>query len=118
MAKTLPLDPVAWDLVLDSAGNLNLADPDTSIAQGVASAIRTFLGECWYNVNLGMPYFQDILGKNPPASLLVANIETQAETIDGVDSVRVISLRLVNRQLAGTVIINSPVSSTPIVASF
>jgi hypothetical protein len=28
----------------------------------VASAVRTFQGECWYDTTLGVPYFQNILG--------------------------------------------------------
>jgi len=47
--QTLPLNTQTWDLELDSNGNLSLTDPDYSIAQDVASAIRTFLGECLYS---------------------------------------------------------------------
>src|SRR5690348_6146263 len=66
--QTLPLDTSSWDLVLDSNGNLSLSGKDYSIAQDVASAIRTFKGECWYDVTLGLPYFQSVLGQYPPPS--------------------------------------------------
>ena len=65
--NTLLLDQSAWDLVLDINGNIALAGTPYSYAQDVASAVRTFLGECWYDTSLGLPYWQQILGKLPPA---------------------------------------------------
>jgi bifunctional pyridoxal-dependent enzyme with beta-cystathionase and maltose regulon repressor activities len=117
--QTLPLNTQTWDLELDSNGNLSLTDPDYSIAQDVASAIRTFLGECWYGVTLGMPYFQSILGKLPPASYITNMLEKAASTVPGVVSVTVVSLGLnKSRQLTGSVIVVSTDTNTPIVASF
>lgn len=117
--QTLPLNTDTWDLELDSLGNLSLTDPDYSIAQDVASAIRTFLGECWYGVTLGLPYFQSILGKLPPRSYIVNLLENAAKTVPGVLSVTVVSLGLTqDRQLTGSVIVVSTDTNTPIVASF
>ncbi len=116
--KTLPLDPKAWDLVLDGSGDLVLTDDDYSIAQDVASAVRTFLGEPWYNTNLGMPYFQTILGQNPPASLVSAKIKGQAFTIMGVTSAKTIALRLSDRLLTGTIVVTSTSTNAPIVVNF
>ena len=56
--RTLALDTASLDLVLDSHGNLSMTDPDYSIAQDAASAIRTSIGECWYDVTLGLPHRQ------------------------------------------------------------
>jgi len=116
--KTLPLDIPSWDVVLDGSGNLNLTDPDMSIAQDVASAVRTFLGECWYNVNLGMPYFQTILGQAPPSSLVQAKIKGQALTIAGVLTVKTIALSLKNRTLTGTIVVTSTDTTSPLVVKF
>lgn len=118
MAKTLPLSRPGWDLVLDPAGNLVLTDPDTSIAQDVASAIRTFLGECWYDVSLGLPYWQSILGKRPPSSLVTAKIRQAAFTVADVASVTVTALRLLDRQLTGTVLVTSTFNPQPITVTF
>lgn len=119
MAQTLPLNTSTWDIELDSNGNLTLADPDYSIAQDVASAIRTFLGECWYDVTLGLPYFGQILGQLPPASLITSLLEQAAKTVIGVTAVTVISLGLnKDRQLTGTVVVVSTDSNTPLVVSF
>lgn len=119
MANTLPLNIDTWDLELDAAGNLNLTTPDVSIAQDVASAIRTFLGECWYDTTLGMPYFGTILGKLPPSSLIISKIQQAALTISGVVTVKVVGLGLTpQRVLAGTVVVTSTTTATPVVASF
>lgn len=117
--QTLPLDTTTWDLQLDHLGNLSLTDPDYSIAQDVASAIRTFLGECWYGVTLGLPYFQSLLGKLPPASYITNLLENAALTVPGVTSVTVVSLGLnPSRQLTGSVIVVSTDTNTPIIVSF
>jgi hypothetical protein len=70
--------------VLDAKGNIALAAPPYALAQDVASAVRTFLGEVYYNTALGLPYEGSILGHLPPASLLTQLISNQALTISGV----------------------------------
>ena len=72
--NTLLLDTVAWDLVLDSNGNIALAQPPYATAQDVASAIRLFLGELWYDQTQGVPYWQQFLGFNPTTSQIAQNI--------------------------------------------
>ena len=108
MANTIPLHPDTWDIYLDANGNLELTDPDSSIAQDVASSVRTFEGECWYNNTLGMPYFQAIFGKSPPNSLVVSNIRDQAFTIVGVNTVNVVGVGLQGRTIRGVIVINAP----------
>ncbi|AJJ19826.1 hypothetical protein [Yersinia intermedia] len=56
MQNTLLLDRTAWDLVLDANGDIAMASLPYSIAQDVASAIKTFIGECWYDTSQGVPY--------------------------------------------------------------
>jgi hypothetical protein len=82
--STLLLDQTAWDLVLDASGNIALAAPPYAVAQDVASAQRTFLGEVYYDESQGIPYFQDILGQFPPISLVTSLLQNQALTVSGV----------------------------------
>lgn len=84
--STLLLDQGSWDLVLDAFGNIAIAAPPYALAQDVSSAIRTFLGEVYYNTALGVQYFGKILGKNPPLSFIVAQIEAAALSVAGVVS--------------------------------
>ncbi len=84
--NTLLLDTQAWDLVLDSNGNIALAAPPYSTAQDVASAIRLFLGELWYDTKQGVPYWQQLLGANPTNSQVASAFNAAALTVPGVVS--------------------------------
>jgi len=103
MAKTLLLDQDAWDLVLDASGNIALASEPYATAQDVASAIRTFSAECWYDTTLGMPYWESILGQLPPSSFIKRRIEIEALRIPRVERVRSILIALQDRQLTGQI---------------
>ncbi len=99
--KSILLDRTAWDLVLDAAGNIALADEPYRIAQDVACAIRVFAGECWYDTSKGIPYKSQILGQWPPISLVKAQIVKAALTVPGVVSARCIVLSLDKRTFTG-----------------
>jgi len=118
MALSLPLSNADWDLTLDSSGDLSMATPDESLAQDVACAIRTFLGECWYDVSLGMPYFQSIFGKRPPSSFVKARIVAAAKTAQDISGVDVTAIALSNRAITGTVVVTRIGSTAPITVSF
>lgn len=80
---TLLLDTVLWDLVVDANGNIAVATAPYSIAQDVASAVRTFIGECWYDTTIGVPYFAQVLGQFPPLAQLKSLLTTAASTVPG-----------------------------------
>lgn len=101
--NTLLLDQTAWDLVIDSAGNIAVAAPPYALAQDVASAVRLFLGELWYNTSKGIPYFENVLGHLPPLSLLTGYIEKAALTVPGVVSAKCIISSFNNREISGQV---------------
>lgn len=58
MAATLLLDQGIWDLVLDAAGNIAVAQEPYSLAQDAASAIKLFAGEYYWDTTLGIPYLK------------------------------------------------------------
>lgn len=101
--NSLLLDRTVWDLVLDSAGNIALGTPPYSLAQDVASAVRLFLGELWYAPANGVPYFDEVLGKSPPASLLIGLIEKAAMTVPGVVKAQCIISAFTGRAVVGQV---------------
>lgn len=115
---TYALDPNTWDLKLDLNGNFATASDADQIAQDVASAIRTFLGECWYDTRQGMPYFQSIFGKTPSSAFLKAQIKRCALTVPTVTAVSTVALKLVKRQLTGSVLVTTSTSTTPIQVNF
>lgn len=101
--NTLLLDQSAWDLVLDSAGNIAMATPPYALAQDVASAVRLFINELWYAPGNGIPYFEDVLGQLPPPSLLTGYIEKAALTVPGVVQAQCIIETIDAREVRGQI---------------
>ena len=101
--NTMLLDTAAWDLVLDSNGDIGLASPPYAVAQDVASAIRTFLGECSYDTTLGVPYWQDFLGQPFSQSAVIQAMNAAALTVPGVVSANTVITSFTNRQVSGQV---------------
>lgn len=100
---TLLLDRTAWDLCLDAAGNIAVAGEPYRIAQDVASAVRLFRAELWYDTTKGVPYFERILGRRPPMRFFSAQVEKAALTVPSVVKARCTVASLVNGQLAGQI---------------
>src|SRR6185436_16792249 len=82
--NTLLLVTDAWDLCLNANGDIAMATPPYARAQDVASAIRLFQGELWWNVSPGVPYFETILGHTPPVSYFESEMVRAALTVPGV----------------------------------
>ncbi|MFP3652304.1 MULTISPECIES: hypothetical protein [Burkholderia] len=100
---TLLLDQDTWDLCLDAYGNIAVASSPYATAQDVASAVRTFRGECWYDTSVGVPYWQDILGKRPPLPLIKKDIVTEARRVFGVQSAQSFITSMKDRVATGQV---------------
>lgn len=102
--NTMLLSVDRWDLLLDASRNIALAQAPYALAQDVASAIRTFLGEVYFDTTLGVPYRAQILGQMPPVSLVQARMIEAALTVPGVVEARCIIESVIGRQLKGQVI--------------
>lgn len=102
MQTTLYLSPPTWDLALDASGNIALASAPYALAQDAASAIRTFIGECWYDTTIGVPYWAEILGHQPPLELVKAELVAAALTVPGVIAAQVF-ITSVSRMVTGQV---------------
>lgn len=103
MSRTLLLDTLRWDLVLDAAGNIAVASEPYSLAQSAANAIRLFRGEQWYDTTQGVPYFQQILGQYPPLEVIKTAFENAALTVPGVVSATCFITGLEGREIRGQV---------------
>jgi hypothetical protein len=117
MADTLLLDISTWDLVLDANGNIALASEPYSLAQDAASAIKTFLGECYWNTLVGIPWLTQILGQRPSAALVKAQLQAAALTVPDVASAQVFLASFNGRVLSGQVQVTS-ISGQSSAASF
>ena len=102
MYNTLLLDRDKWDLVLDAFGNIAMGAPPYALAQDVASAIKLFSGELWYNQTLGIPYFDQILGHTPPTSLVTGLMEQAAMRVPGVVSANCVINNVSSRTVVST----------------
>ena len=107
MESTLLLDTAAWDLVLDANGTSAVANEPYALAQDAASAIKTFLGECYWDTTIGIPYLTEILAKNPSIALLKATFVAAALTVPDVASAECFLTSITARGVAGQVQVRS-----------
>ena len=100
---TLLLATDTWDLITDANGNIAMASSPYAIAQDVASAVKTFSGELWFDTRQGIPYFSNVLGKRPSMQYLKAQIEAAAMTVPEVVSARCLIVGFKNRAITGQI---------------
>ncbi|MCV6799833.1 hypothetical protein OII53_28015 [Achromobacter ruhlandii] len=101
--NTLLLDRTVWDVCLDAAGNIAMASNPYAVAQDVASAIKLFRGELFYDTAKGIPYWTEVLGQLPPLALVRERLRAAALTVPEVaDAVPTITA-FENRRLSGYV---------------
>lgn len=105
---TMTLDNATWDLVLDAAGNIALTTAPDALAQDAASAIKTFLAECYWDTTVGVPWLTQILSPPPPTpppslALLKQKLIDAVLTVPGVASAQVFLSSFSNRQVSGQV---------------
>lgn len=103
MLQTLLLDTMRWDLCLDAFGNIAIASEPYALAQDVASAIRCFNGECYYDIGRGVRYFEDILGHTPPLPLVKAELVNAARSVPMVISAQAFIAVTEDRVVTGQV---------------
>ncbi len=110
--KTLLLDGSDWDFVLDASGNWALAAEPYALAQDAASEIKTFRGEVYYDTSKGVPYWQQILGHDPPPQLMQTLFTNAALLVPGVVSAVCYLRAMDNRQITGQVQITDASGNT------
>jgi hypothetical protein len=100
--KSLYLSADSWDLTVDSAGNIATCTEPYRLAQDAATAIRTFVGDLYYDQATGLPYFTEVLGQLPPIELVKSLMADAALTVPGVVAAQVF-LTSADRTLSGQV---------------
>lgn len=99
---TLYLNPETWDLSLDAYGNIAYAKDPYSKAQDVASAIKLFRGELYYNTEKGIPYFDETFNKKQSLALYRKRLQDAALSVPGVVSATS-NIKNENRTVTGDV---------------
>jgi hypothetical protein len=116
--QTILLDTAAWDLVLDANGNIAVASEPYSLSQDAASAIKTFLGEAYWDTTIGVPWIQSILGMRPSLPLLKEQLIAAALTVTDVSAATVFITDFTNRTLSGQVQVTSATTQQVSAANF
>ena len=84
--KTLLLDS-NWDLCLDKAGRIAVADGAYATAQNVANECRLFTNDAYFETDRGIPYYLVALGKKLSPSVLRARLRDAAMLVEDVEDV-------------------------------
>jgi len=110
--KTIFLNPNTWDLEKTSGGNIALATDPYSKAQDASSAVRLFQGELYYDVTIGVPYFQQILGKAPPLNYMRQMFINAAMRVPGVVLAAAFISSITDRKVNGQVQVTDQTGKT------
>lgn len=105
--NTLALSNDGWDLEIDDRGNIKMLTGIEAILQDVASSVRLFLGELYYDTSQGVPYFGQVLGHLPPSQLLQAQLEVAGKTVPGVTGIVCTFKSFTARTLTGTLTVTA-----------
>ena len=84
--KTLLLDS-NWDLCLDKAGRIAIAEGAYATAQAVANECRLFTDDAYFETERGIPYYLIALGKKLSPSVLRARLRDAAMLVEDVEDV-------------------------------
>ena len=104
MHTTIQLNSTTWDLTLDPSNNIALQTGSAAIAQDVASVLRTFQGECWFDTSQGVPYLPEVIGQPYNTTLMSALYRQAALTVpDVVEATATFTSPSTARILSGTV---------------
>jgi hypothetical protein len=115
---TLLLDQILWDLVLDAENNIAVAAAPYALAQDAASAVRTWLGEVYFDTTLGIPYLTQVFGRVPALSLLKGQLQATAETVPGVATATVFLTSTEGRIVSGQIQVTSQATGQVSAAAF
>lgn len=91
--KNLYIDPTTKDL---SISNFNLqltADSNENLSQKVETRLNTFAGEWFLNRELGVPYYERILKKNPNYADVNSLLLSVIATTTGIEKVEQFSVK-------------------------
>ena len=83
------------DLFLDNSGSAVLVEDDEAIVQQLLIRFKFALGEWFLDIRIGVPFFQEILVKNPNLTRVRAIYRQLILTTPGIESLEKFSLTLV-----------------------
>lgn len=88
------VNPVAHDLRLDDVTLVLTSGQAESVAQHLRIRMQFFLGEWFLNLREGVPFYRDILVKNPSTQTVRAIFRRVVLSTPGVEALTAFDLRL------------------------
>lgn len=92
---------IEQDLLLDengdlkiSYGDLQLTGDENTVKQRIKLALLTFKGEWFLNEDLGIPYYQEILGQKNSLDSIKSIFIDAIQRIDGVKELQSLNIKL------------------------
>ena len=83
----LALGTSTWDLYLDSTGNIAMLSNKPFgplLAQRIKHRLQTFRGECFLDRLVGVPYFEEVMKKNPDLGRIRSLLASVIKGVEGV----------------------------------
>lgn len=76
-----------WDLYLDGSGNIAMLPNKPFgplLAQRIKHRLQTFRGECFLDRSIGVPYFGEVMKKNPDLGKIRSLLASVISGVEGV----------------------------------
>lgn len=89
----LAIDPTTNDLFLQSNGELAVVKDAAAVGQHVRQRMMTFEGEWFLDTTAGVPWLDQIMGKNYDPTLAEAVVKAEILDTDGVTEITSFSVR-------------------------
>lgn len=101
----LALDQTTNDLFLEQDGQLAVVRDTEAVGHHVRHRLKTFEGEWFLDVNAGVPWLTEILGKRYDPALAESVVKAEIADTDGVTEITSFSV-LFNRDVRNLIIRN------------
>ena len=82
--RTLKLNVDTGDLVIEDNNFVFISGSDR-LRQNLLTRLRTYLGEWFLNINMGIPYYQDVFKKGLPLAQITGVFKEAIVTTPGVE---------------------------------
>jgi hypothetical protein len=89
----------AWDTYLDQYGNIAVNTQGAAVAQDVASAIKLFQGELYFDTTQGVPYFSVLFNEVYNPVVAAGLLQQAALTVPNVVQAKVQNILMSNRSI-------------------
>ena len=87
--RNIAVDPLTGDLTLTGDGSQILFTETTvdTLEQRIRTRLQTFRGEWYLDEGLGVPYFEEVMAKNPDVDRVRALLMTELAAVPGVGQI-------------------------------